>query len=1201
MKVVLIGLVVLFSTWSTTQLYAQPWVKKMQDRTVNFYEVQQAFKTAWGNRPYQRGYGWKQFKRWEDFWEPRVFPHGVRPTDNYMWKEHLKFQRTYPTPHTASRNANWTAMGPFSWTTNSYNPGIGRINAVAEDPNNSNILYVGTPSGGCWKSTDAGGTWTPLTDHLQALGVSAIAIDYTNSDVVYIGTGDDDGGDTYSIGIFKSTDGGSTWAEVTPTSATTFGTRIYRIIIHPTDNNTLFVASSSGCWKSTDAGSTWTLLRSGSWRDMELKPNDPNTIYLSNATFARSINGGTTWSTITTGLPNSSSINRAEIAVSPANPDYVYFLCGKQSNSAFHGLYRSDNSGASFALRANSPNIFSGDQTGSNGNSGQSWYDMALTVSPVDAEELYIGGINVWKSNDGGSSYRLRTHWVYPPLEEYVHADIHVLEFFGNNLYCGSDGGIFKSVDTSGNFADLSAGLNIAQFYRIGGSEQVPHKVVGGTQDNGTNIIENNAAHHIRGADGMEALISPHDSLVIYSSSQYGGFRRSDDGGISSSQIFPTQSGNGAWVTPLAMNPADNDMLLAGFDQVYLSLDKGTSDSPISNFNLNGDLLRNVAIAPSDGYTHFYASTYDEIYATTNSGSSWTNITAGLPNLAITSITVHPTDPLKVWVTFSGVSAGEKVYLTQDGGSNWTNVSNNLPNLPVNCLVYQNGTSNGIYVGTDVGVYYTDDLLAGWQQYMTGLPNVIVRDLEINYTAGKLRAGTYGRGLWESDLRQPISTPPNANFSFSAGQLCPADSVEFTDLSVDHAPSWTWSFPGGTPSTSTLRNPKVYYPNSGIYYATLIVQNPNGSDTITQMVTTTYQPNAMNLALQMDNSAIDISWTLTDDNTGNTIYSTPLFSYNGQDNQLINESVCVDSGCYTLIITDIGNNGLCCGNGNGYYLLTNANGDTLAFGDAFGNKDTTMVCLNQVAPLVLAGASTINATCGNSDGSMTMAATGGDGNYEYSIDGGVTFNNSNTFGNLSAGNYNIVVRDGQGQLGTNTITIAASGQPDAVASASLSTVYLNQGGLVNFFATNSTNVGNYLWTFPDASTSTQASPNFTFTTDGVYPVILTITNGNCTDSDTLSITVVNNVNINQIANNASINILPNPVKDKFSLEIEFLQEQEQIEIIIHNAIGQRVFWQEAQQVKEYKRQIHFGNEPDGVYIVTILSKDLAISKKFVKN
>jgi len=507
-------------------------------------------------------------------------------------------------------------------------------------------------------------------------------------------------------------------------------------------------------------------------------------------------------------------------------------------------------------------------------------------------------------------------------------------------------------------------------------------------------------------------------------------------------------------------------------------------------------------------------------------------------------------------------------------------------------LVYQDGSADGIYIGTDIGVYYTDTLLGGWQYYSAGLPSVIVNDLEINYTIGKIRAGTYGRGLWESPIKQPVTTPPTANFGFSNNQLCTTDSIEFLDASIDHARSWTWYFPGGNPSTSTKQNPKVFYPATGVYNATLIVQNIHGVDSIMKSIPVNYRPNVLNLGIQLDSNPIDVAWDLID-NTGAILYSSPLFALGNQANQLIQELICLDQGCYKFVMKDIGADGLCCSNGNGYY-----NGDTLAFGASYGSLDTTTFCVNQMAPLV-ANAITTPITCGAMDGSIFVTALGGDGNFSYNINGG-NFQTSPVFNNLGAGSYSIIVQDNLGTQTSITAVLNTPINPTAVASASAATVYLNQGGLTSFFSTNSLSAGTYSWTFPDGTTSTQADPDFTFTTDGMQQVVLTVNNGACSDSDTLNITVINNVNITEIENNTKITVSPNPIKDKFLLDIEFLQIQEKVEIVIHNALGQQVFWQGQSQIKTHSQLIHFGNEPDGIYVVTVFSKDMAVSKKFVK-
>lgn len=1185
--------------WGCTELIAQPWADMMQDRSVNFYEVQTTFNNTWGDRPYKRGYGYKQYKRWEAFWEPRVYPHGVRPPQNHAWKEHLAFQRKYVRgiQKSGARSNQWTPLGPKNWTSSSYNPGNGRINAVAEDPNDSNTIYVGAPSGGCWKSTDGGQHWTVLTDHLQALGVSAIAVDYSNSNVIYLGTGDDDGSDTYSIGVLKSIDGGQNWNALRLNNSSLFGTKIYRIIIHPTDPNIVFVASSTGCYKSIDAGANWSLLYSGRWRDMELKPGDPQTIYLSNTTFARSTDGGNTWAIIPTGLPNSGIINRAEIAVSAADSSIVYFLCGKKATSSFHGLYRSNNSGASFTLQANSPNVFAYDASGADSTSGQSWYDMALCASPNNADEVYVGGINVWGSTDGGVTLTLKSHWYYPPGVAYTHADIHVLEMFNNRLYCGSDGGIFRSFNNGTSFTDLSDGLSITQFYRIAGTELSPYRIMGGTQDNGCNLISNNSALHTNGGDGMEVLMSPLDSNLIISSSQYGNFKVSTDGGYNFTPIFNGPKGTGNWITPMVMHPTDDGFLLAGYEQVYVSFDRGASEHSISSFGTSDGKIRNLAISNSNPYSHLYASTRTTIYRTTNSGSYWADISAGLPNQTISSITIHPNNPLKIWVTFSGYAPNEKVYTSDNGGNTWVNMTRNLPNLPVNCMIYQNNTDNLLYIGTDVGVYYTDSLLFNWKPLMNGLPNVIVRDFDINYGIQKLRAGTYGRGIWEIDLKTPISTPPVANFTYQADALCLGDSITFEDRSIDNFPGWTWHFPGGSPSTSTLANPKVVYPRAGIYYATLVVQNRNGVDSIQKLVTFDHSPNVLRLTLQLDSMPSDISWKL-ENSTGATIASSPLFALSNDYGALIQRSVCLDTGCYKFTINDLGGNGLCCDNGSGYYMLTNANGDTLALNSAFGSSDTTFFCMNQSRPLSISSPSPV-LNCGQTTTEVVIGSIGGTGGTEYRLNSGA-YQSSNTFQNLGVGNYVVEAKDNSGQVATTNFMITTTPAPVAVATTSATTIYLNQGGNVNFFGTNSTNATTYLWKFADGSTSSQRNPTHTFTNGGTEAVILTVTQGNCTDTDTIQMTIVDNISVKKLDLHDQLSINPNPVKNKLVVNVDLVQQQEKVTLVIHNTLGQAVYWQEFSQIQQQNININLGNEPKGVYVVSILGDNLAVSKKILK-
>jgi len=261
--------------------YSQEYVRLMEDKNANFYEVQEAFYKYWENKPYERGKGWKQFKRWEYFMEPRINAQGIIPDPGKTWEEFQKFQKSFPSEkgNKSNKTSNWTPLGPTNWNSIGWNPGIGRINTVVVDPNNSNVIYIGAPAGGCWKSTNGGNSWIPLTDTLASLGVSGIAIDPSNSNIIYLATGDGDGNDTYSIGVIKSIDGGNTWQSTGLTWTTSQSRVMRKIIINPTNPSILFVATSNGIWKTTNGGGSWTSVRTGSFKDIEFNPLNPNTIY----------------------------------------------------------------------------------------------------------------------------------------------------------------------------------------------------------------------------------------------------------------------------------------------------------------------------------------------------------------------------------------------------------------------------------------------------------------------------------------------------------------------------------------------------------------------------------------------------------------------------------------------------------------------------------------------------------------------------------------------------------------------------------------------------------------------------------------------------------------------------------------------------------------------------------------------------------
>lgn len=752
---------------------AQHWVKLLEDGTTPLQEVKAAFDSAWAGRPYERSKGWKQFQRWYWFMDQRTWPTGERP-DPAVYAAAVT--EVANMRHSAMGNArsvaNWSPLGPLSWNTTSYNPGNGRVNTVAMDPSNPSVIYAGTPSAGLWRSMDAGTTWQAMFTDMPSMGISGIVVHPTNPSVIYIATGDGDGADTYSAGVLKSTDGGTTWNStgLDWTIDQTLTTRSLRMAT--SDPQVLICAASNGVFRTTDGGANWQQVRIGSFRDVEFQPGNDSIVYACGDSYHRSTDGGAHFTIMgNTGLPPASEVGRMAIAVSPNEPLTVYALCSSELDNGFLGLYRSTDGGLNFSLRSNTPNIFgygeAGDDTG-----GQAWYDMALAVDPNDASTVYVGGVNVWKSGNGGLTWDIKAHWVFPSTIGYTHADIHALEFLGGQLFCGSDGGLYNSLNGANDWTDLSAGLDITQFYRLGGSELLPYKFMAGAQDNGTNRLFNGNWTHVYGADGMEAAIDPWSPEIVYGSFQNGGILRSYDSGENWATIGDNVSEDGPWLTPYAIDPTNPVHLLAGYHNLWSTWDRGDNWTILTSWN-EDEYVRCLAMAPSNSDVT-YVARQDVMQRSMDGGFTWIDIGAGLPILTPTSFAVDPQDPLHVYVSFSGSVPGQKLYESTDGGLTWTNHSLNLPNIPMNSVVYEPGTANGLYVGSDMGIFYTNDGLTDWQPFGQGLPNVVVTELEVNLNAGKLRAATFGRGLWESDLYTGTVGIANAA-SAEAPRLVPLD------------------------------------------------------------------------------------------------------------------------------------------------------------------------------------------------------------------------------------------------------------------------------------------------------------------------------------------------------------------------------------------------------------------------------------------
>ena len=747
---------------------SQTWEENTYQKNPNatFFDLKESFDDYRKKIPYTKGNGYKPYARTIDFLESRVDENG-NFYPNSLWDEWKKIKDN----RQSASFSNWVPLGPFDVPiiqSNNKKRGNGRVNCIEFHPTDPDIFWVGAPGGGLWKTVDGGNTWSTNTDNLPVLGVSDIIIDPTNTDIMYMATGDADGGDTYSIGVLKSIDGGLNWDTTGLSYGVDQGIEISKLEMNPNNTDSIFAATGDNIFVTADGGIVWnTVGPNGRWRDIHYKPENTNILYATKQTSGssnvyRSVDGGVSWQVSSNGVLNSNK-RRPLIAITPANTEVVYSLFSDNA-WGYHGLYKSIDGGDSWTLQSDTSNILGRKRDGSD-TGGQSWYDMTLAVSTTNENHIIVGGINLWESTDGGVTWSLSgSSGGDFSNYSYMHVDHHAAEFnpINNIAYVGNDGGIYKYFNLLNDWIDISDGLEISQFYKIGLSKNNDYTLVVGAQDNGTERLTGTTWDAIRGSDGMECIIDQYDDDIIYSTSQYGGLRVTYNGGIDWDDVKPV-SYDGSWVTPYKMHPLDNNVIVAGYNVVYKS---NTATASWDSISPTYGQLKTIALAPSD-LNYIYAAVYAGIWVTKDNGQNWDYIKPGLPSGNISDITVSNTNPDRVFVTISSFNDGEKVYESKDAGATWVNISGSqLPNLPVNCIVFQSYTKDDLYIGTDIGVYHKDSTMNEWQLFNTGLPFVSVRELEIQYSAGKLRAATFGRGVWESDLNSFPSFVGSVNPDF---------------------------------------------------------------------------------------------------------------------------------------------------------------------------------------------------------------------------------------------------------------------------------------------------------------------------------------------------------------------------------------------------------------------------------------------------
>jgi photosystem II stability/assembly factor-like uncharacterized protein len=730
----------------------------------------------------------KHWTRYEWYMSSRLGPNGefVNISQKLMDATGIHSRSTATNANRIeSSTATWTPIGPLN-TTN----GIGRVDRLAFHPTDADIVYAGTTAGGLWRTTDGGTNWTSLSSDLPSAGISGILIDPVNPNIIYILTGDGDsdlGGlvDNYgymrlSIGVLKSTNGGSTWTKMGDFPGANYSTLVgYRLVMHPTDNNILYACTNQGLFMSLNAGASWGLVNgAGRFFNMEFRPGSSTICYATGSSpgfgrsyFWRSTTTGLTWDTsaIINNQINTPT-RRAELAVAPTNPNIVYLLAGGVPGNGpfnpvpnlFKGMYISNDGGLSFTLQANTPNILGRSTTGTD-TVQQSNYDLAVAVSNTSSSTVVTGGVQAWRSLNSGVS------WVY---RGGLHDDIHDLGFHpvDNKLWAATDGGIYSSIDNGANWTSHFQDMNITQFYRMDVNPDNYNDMIAGAQDNSVKKRSGVTSYfdQIACCDGFAVAYDNFNPDTIFAVTNQS-INRSVNGGTSFSNITPANSSH-PFSMAMAVHTSLTNALFIGSDSMWRTTNGG------STWNLTGGLLCGwfIRTCPSNGNRIYaaggssYSAAAGFLFRSDDGGVTWPagNILSSSPGFPnnypkITCINVDPTNSLRVWVTFGGFTNGVKVYYSSDGGDNWVNRSGTLPNLPVNCITLDN--NNNAYIGTDNGVYYRGTGMSDWVPFYNNLPYVPVTELIISEAENRIRASTFGRGIWSSDL---YSTCP-ANIALS--------------------------------------------------------------------------------------------------------------------------------------------------------------------------------------------------------------------------------------------------------------------------------------------------------------------------------------------------------------------------------------------------------------------------------------------------
>lgn len=1100
---------------------------------------------------------------------------------------------------------NWVERGP-------NNIG-GRTRALAWDPTSPNKVWAGGVTGGLWFNNNihsASSAWQKVNDFWDNIAVTAIAFDPNNNNTMYVGTGEGWGtGSSIGGGIWKSTNGGSSFTVLSSTTST--GTQmsyINDLVVRNEGGSSVVYAAVSrmsyngqfhgvqGLYRSTNGGTGWAQVlpnvpsTSQPYAPADLEIDAGNRLWVGTrnnsfgdggGTILHSDNG-TTWTTSYT----LASGRRVELACAPSNQNVAYAIISALSSGTevVDRIIATSNRGSSWGTRTE-PNDADNGIPSTDFSRGQAWYDLILRVDPNNQNTVYAGAINWFRTTNGGFSWTQISKWsnnanMNSLSIPFVHADQHAMEFKGNSsdtVIIGSDGGVNYSANLStSTVSNLSIptrnnGYNVTQFYSAAlHPNSGNNHMLAGSQDNGTlrlNTAGVGNGVEIRGGDGAFCFIDQNQPQYQIASYVYNSYYLSTNGGTT---FFSTQLIRDL-TTGSFINPADYDnnrkALFAARTTSTLTrirnITGSFSDDNITVTGMNA-MASAIKVSPhtTSSSTVFVGTRNGRLYkVTTADGTPSTSRidNSAFPSGSISCVQVGGSeDTLLVTLFNYGVNS---VWYTTNGGTNWVNKDNSsLPDMPVRWALFNPFQPGEVILATELGVWTTSDISVAsptWTASNGGLANVRVDMLQMRNSDSTVMASTHGRGVFTSKWASNVTSPPNSNFTANDTTVCVGDTVSFTNTTSGSVTSRAWTFNGGTPSTSTATSPQVRYNTAGTYTVRLISTNGSGSDTITKVNHITVSANpSVSLSAFAGVTTATAPFALSGGSPAGGTYSGPGVSA-GNFNP-----ASAGVGTHTITYTFTNANG-CSGSASRTITVTaagtppntgfTANDTTICVGDTVlftntttgsvtsrtwtfnGGSPSSSTALNPQVRYNTAGTYTVRLISTNGNGSDTvtkvnhitvnanptvsLAAFAGvtTATAPFALTGGSPAGGSYSGPGVSGGNFNPAsagvgthsitysFTNANGCTGSASRTISVSspaGTPTALYTVSDSTIC--EGESVSFSDVSLGSPTSRQWIFAGGSptNSSAANPNVSYANPGTYTVILRVTNANGSDTIT---------------------------------------------------------------------------------------------------